>query len=95
MKKGRREKGPICLVCPMISDRFNMILNPAAVNILYISFPKPASDAFPNTKPCLQNCSGGSPRTLGAPEIGTQILITEIRTCSLNVAIIYTVSSVT
>lgn len=51
----------------MISERFNMILNPAAVNILYISFPNPASDAFPITKPCLQNCSGGSSRTLGAP----------------------------
>lgn len=80
MKKERHEKGPICLVCPMISDRFNMTLIPAAVNILYISFPKPASDAFPNTKPCLQNCSGGSPRTLGAPEIRKHMLITESHT---------------
>ena len=50
MKTERPEKEPICLVCPMMSDRFNMTLNPAAVNISYISFPKPASDAFPNTK---------------------------------------------
>lgn len=95
MKKERHEKGPICLVCPMISDRFNMTLIPAAVNILYISFPKPASDAFPNTKPCLQNCSGGSPRTLGAPEIRKHMLITEshIRSCpqALNVAVTYTI----
>lgn len=58
----------------MISDRFNIILSVAAVKILYISFPKPASDAFPITKPCLQNCSGGSPRTLDAPEMESVLL---------------------
>ena len=68
-KTERIEKEPICLVCPMISDRFNITLNAAAVNNLYISFPKPASDAFPITNPCLQNCSGGSSRILGAPEM--------------------------
>ena len=68
-KTERIEKEPICLVCPMISERFNITLNAAAVNNLYISFPKPASDAFPITNPCLQNCSGGSSRILGAPEI--------------------------
>ena len=53
----------------MMSERFNIILNAAEVKILYISFPKPACDALPITKPCLQNCSGGSSRTLEAPEI--------------------------
>lgn len=52
----------------MIKDRFNIILNAAAFKILYISLPKPASDAFPKTKPCLQNCSGGRLRILEAPE---------------------------
>lgn len=51
----------------MIKDRFNIILNAAAVKILYISLPKPASDDFPITKPCLQNSCGDSPRTLAAP----------------------------
>lgn len=62
------EKEPICLVCPMIRDRFNIILNAAAFKILYISFPRPASDAFPKTKPCKQNCFGGRSRTLEAPK---------------------------
>lgn len=68
----RLEKGPICLVCPTISDRFSIILNAAALKILYISLPKPACDALANTKPCRQNCLGGRFRTLVAPEIGMQ-----------------------
>ena len=51
----------------MIKDRFNIKLSAAAVKILYISLPKPASDDFPITKPCLQNSCGDSPRTLAAP----------------------------
>jgi hypothetical protein len=51
----------------MIRDRFNITLRAAAVSILYISLPNPASDAFPNTKPCLQNSSAGSDLTLAAP----------------------------
>lgn len=51
----------------MIKDRFNIILKAPAVKILYISFPNPASDAFPNTKPCLQNSWAGSILTLSAP----------------------------
>ncbi|KAJ4980724.1 hypothetical protein NE237_031561 [Protea cynaroides] len=31
----------------------------AAVNVLHISSPKPIFDAFPRTKPCQQNYSGG------------------------------------
>jgi hypothetical protein len=34
---------------------------------LYISLPNPASDAFPKTKPCLQNSWAGSILTLSAP----------------------------
>lgn len=64
----RLEREPICLDCPIINDRFNITLSAPAVKILYISLPKPASDALPNTKPCLQNFSGGSARTLEAPE---------------------------
>lgn len=56
----------------MISERFSITLNAAAVKILYISFPKPASDAFANTKPCLQNCSAGRSRTLETPETNKQ-----------------------
>lgn len=52
----------------MIRDRFNITLRAAAVNILYISLPNPASDAFPNTKPCLQNSAAGSDLTLAAPD---------------------------
>lgn len=63
----RLEREPICLDCPIINDRFNITLSAPAVKILYISLPKPASDAFPNTKPCLQNSSGGRDRTLEAP----------------------------
>jgi len=51
----------------MIKDRFNMTLKAPAVKILYISLPNPASDAFPNTKPCLQNSYAGSVLTLSAP----------------------------
>ena len=51
----------------MIKDRFNMTLKAPAVKILYISLPNPASDAFPNTKPCLQNSCAGSVLTLSAP----------------------------
>lgn len=51
----------------MIKDRFNMTLKAPAVKILYISLPNPASDAFPNTKPCLQNSLAGSVLTLSAP----------------------------
>ena len=51
----------------MIKDRFNMTLKAPAVKILYISLPNPASDAFPNTKPCLQNSWAGSVLTLSAP----------------------------
>lgn len=58
-----------CLVCPIIKDRFSIILKAPAVRILYISFPKPASEALPKTKPCLQNCSGGRFRTLEAPKM--------------------------
>lgn len=68
----RLEKEPICLVCPIIRDRFNITLSAAPVKTLYISFPKPASDDFPITNPCLQNCSGGRPRTLEAPAVGYQ-----------------------
>lgn len=60
---------PICLVCPIISDRFKITLSAAPVKTLYISLPKPASEAFPRTKPCLQNCSGGRFLTLAAPEV--------------------------
>lgn len=56
------------LVCPIIRDRFNITLSAAPVKILYISFPKPASDALPNTNPCLQNSLGESFLTLGAPD---------------------------
>lgn len=66
----RLEKEPICLVCPIINDRFSITLSAAPVNILYISFPNPASDAFPRTKPCLQKISGGSSRTLEGPAMG-------------------------
>jgi hypothetical protein len=52
----------------MIRDRFNMILSAAALNSLYISFPKPASAVLPRTNPWLQNCSGGKSLTLEAPE---------------------------
>lgn len=51
----------------MIKDRFNMTLKAPAVKILYISLPNPASEAFPNTKPCLQNSWAGSVLTLSAP----------------------------
>lgn len=51
----------------MIRDRFSITLNAAAVKILYISFPNPASDALPITKPCLQNSPGGCSRTVAAP----------------------------
>lgn len=63
----RIEIEPICLVCPIISDRFKITVNAAAVRILYISFPKPASDAFAITNLCLQNSSGGRLRILAAP----------------------------
>lgn len=66
-------KEPICLVCPMIRERFNIMLNAAAFKILYISFPNPASDDFPKTKPCLQNCSGGRLRIAEAPETEKKI----------------------
>lgn len=52
----------------MIRDRFNITLRAADVKILYISLPNPASDAFPSTKPCLQNSYAGSPLTLAAPD---------------------------
>lgn len=52
----------------MIKDRFSITLKAAAVKILYISFPKPASDALPITKPCRQNWCAGSSRTLAAPD---------------------------
>ena len=52
----------------MIRDRFNITLRAAPVSILYISLPNPASDAFPKTKPCLQNSSAGSDLTLAAPD---------------------------
>jgi len=68
MKKERLGKEPICLVWPMIKDRFNIILSAAADKSLYISFPKPASAVFPRTNPCLQNLSGGKSLTLEAPE---------------------------
>lgn len=51
----------------MIKDLFKIMLNAAEVKILYISFPKPASAVFPSTKPCRQNCSGGSSRIAEAP----------------------------
>lgn len=51
----------------MIKERFSITLSAAADKILYISFPKPASEAFPSTKPPWQNWSGGKPRTLAAP----------------------------
>lgn len=69
MQTERLEREPICLVCPIINDRFSITLSAAADSILYNSFPKPASDAFAITKPWLQNCSGGSSLTLEAPEI--------------------------
>lgn len=69
MVKIEKRKEPICLVCPIISDLFNMMLSAAAVKILYISFPNPASEALPITKPCLQNWSGGSKRTRDAPNV--------------------------
>jgi len=50
-EKERLGKEPICLVWPMIKDRFNIILSAAAVKTLYISFPKPASAVFPRTNP--------------------------------------------
>lgn len=52
----------------MIKDRFSITLNAAAVKILYISFPNPASDAFAITKPCRQNWCGGNSRTLAPPD---------------------------
>lgn len=63
----QHEREVICLVWPMIKDRFKITLKAAADKILYISFPNPASDAFPITKPCLQNWWGGSSRTLAVP----------------------------
>ena len=52
----------------MINDLFNIMLNAPDVNILYISFPNPASAVFPRTYPRRQNASGASSRTAAAPE---------------------------
>ena len=68
-----------CLVCPIIKDLFSIILKAPAVRILYISFPKPASEDLPMTKPCLQNCSGGSCRTLEAPKMEATWAIIDLK----------------